>query len=475
MASCNPHRGDILAATEDHESWLKGTYNVRKLHPTLQFLMWDYGSLNEYQEREYVNTKMTLLNQNLYNSDLSDAPNQTMPSGDVASLTDLIVESQKKMRKYAREQLMHLNVSPQISKLCAKSCVSQRDIQRVFTFYEWLMHLYLRFNHHKLEPEMHHRRAMMVALGLVYYMRLSSKYRDSYRSYLDEFDRLADEVGFSEAYNGELRWFINQVELPPGIAKTEALMENVFAIIACIMTHTPLIIVGEPGSSKTLSFNIVAANFKGKESKNKMFRHTDVFKSLDPYFYQCSHRTTSNEVERIFRRAILRQHDLEKIPLPVSCVVFMDEAGLPDEKLESLKVLHYYLDKPKVSFVAISNQVLDAAKTNRAVSLFRPKQTFNALYELAKEIIVPASESITPSQEKQLKGFCHSYNSVIEHKVFRKYFGLRDFIHFINYLHRKSKQFLDEQLILESLERNFNGIEKFEDICHIFSRRVRAY
>jgi hypothetical protein len=35
------------------------------------------------------------------------------------------------------------------------------------------------------------------------------------------------------------------------------LQENVFAIIACIQLKMPLIIVGPPGSSKTLSFQIV--------------------------------------------------------------------------------------------------------------------------------------------------------------------------------------------------------------------------
>ena len=35
--------------------------------------------------------------------------------------------------------------------------------------------------------------------------------------------------------------------------------------------------------------------------------------------------------------------------LPLYCVVFMDEAGLPEEKMESLKVLHYYLDAHEVT------------------------------------------------------------------------------------------------------------------------------
>ena len=64
---------------------------------------------------------------------------------------------------------------------------------------------------------------------------------------------------------------MNEIRLPPGIAKTKALKENLFCIVACCCTKLPLIIVGEPGSSKTLSFNLAAANFKGADSKMFVF------------------------------------------------------------------------------------------------------------------------------------------------------------------------------------------------------------
>jgi len=444
----------------DTESWLKGTYYVHKLHPTLQFLMWDYGSLNQHQELQYVNAKMAMLNK-----DMSDP--------DVQSLADLIVDSQNKMREYAFQQLRELKVPGSLAMLCAKSSVSQRDIQRVFIFYQWLMNLYIKFNPHKEDTIYFPRRAVLVALGIVYFMRLTSKFRSKYRGFLDGFDKMVGEITFSKAYIDELRWFISQVELPPGIAETNALMENVFAIIACTVTHTPLIIVGPPGSSKTLSFNIVSANLKGKESRVETFRETNIFPSLDSHFYQCSRRTTSNEVEKVFMRAINRQRSLAKIPLPVYCVVFMDEAGLPEEKLESLKVLHYHLDKQEVSFVAISNDILDASKTNRAVSLFRPKATDSELHELAKSCAFTTNQDPLEDDEKLVKAFCKSYNSILEDREFKSLFGLRDFIHFITYLRFNRKHYLDAQLVVKSLERNFNGTKRFVDICQTFLKEVR--
>ncbi len=431
--------------------------------------MWDYGSLNEQQEREYVNAKMEMLTQQSTES----ATDITMSPEDIASLTDLILQSQQNMRQYAFEQLKELSgisIPKHEARVCAKSSVSQRDIQRVFTFYKWLMTTYNQFNPHEESTELYHRRAVMVSLGIVYFMRLNSKYRVQYRLFLDNFDHLTDEVTFSQAFESELRWYIDKIEVPPSIAKTEALKENVFATIVCTMTHTPLIIVGDPGSSKTLSFNIVIANFKGSQSRNLIFRNTGVFKSLDAHFYQCSRRTTSNEVEKIFKRAITRQRSLRNIPLPVYCVVFMDEAGLPENRLESLKVLHYYLDRQEVSFVAISNHVLDAAKTNRVVSLFRPKATDQELYELAKGSILPPGQNVpTELQENLLNKLCLSYNKILLHQ---RLFGLRDFIHFVTYLRRKGRRYLDAQLMLEGLERNFNGSRNFRELCQIFFEEV---
>ena len=65
VAACNPHRGNSLASHSQKETWVRGTYYVRQLHPTLRFLMWDYGSLDEYQERDYINVKMEMHNKKM--------------------------------------------------------------------------------------------------------------------------------------------------------------------------------------------------------------------------------------------------------------------------------------------------------------------------------------------------------------------------------------------------------------------------
>ena len=60
---------------------------------------------------------------------------------------------------------------------------------------------------------------------------------------------------------------------------------------------------------------------------------------------------------------------------------------------------------------------------------------------------------------------------------FENFFGLRDFIHFINYIRRNRQGSVNASIVLRSLERNFNGNgrEDFERICSIFLEKVRYY
>ena len=460
MAACNPHRG-YSHASHEQDRWLRGSYYVHPLHPTLQLIMWDYGSLDNAQERDYINAKMKMLH-------------RSMSNVEVASLTELIVDSQEVMRHYAMLQLRSNNLSSEQAKLASHSCVSQRDIQRVFTLHEWLMKCYEKSKPYGDRTDYHHR-ALFVALGIVYYMRLNTKYREEYRNLMDKRSRLPNEVGFSKAFTDELDWYIDQVDLPQGIAKTQALKENILATIICTVTHTPLIIVGAPGSSKTLSFNITVANLKAQESKMKLFRQTDMYPSLDPHYYQCSRFTTSNEIQTVFSRAINRQRSYLKISLPIHCVVCIGQAGLPEESHEPLKVLHYYLDNPEVSFVAITNHVLDAAKTNRAISLFRPESSGDDLETLAKGCLCSKPDNPPPELQKDLvtiKGFCEPYITLMKHKAVNTFFGLRDFIHFVNYFRRRRQNTLNAQVVMEALERNFNGSDEFEVICKQFLATV---
>jgi hypothetical protein len=136
--------------------------------------------------------------------------------------------------------------------------------------------------------------------------------------------------------------------------------------LVCSLSLIPLVIIGPPGGSKTLVLNIIDDNAKRIESPEIVYRQLP---RLSTYHYQCS-RSNTIVVQRFppcLKKAIQRQSKVDS--KEHKCLVVMDEAGLPEESKESLKVLHYYLErhmsiKAKVAFVAITNHALDAAKSN---------------------------------------------------------------------------------------------------------------
>ena len=392
----------------------------------------------------------------------------------------MIGQSQQTMREYAFEQLKVKFEDERLAKAHAESCVSQRDIQRVFDLYLWFKKSYDKlcpqFRDIIHDEEHRQRRALLVSLGLVYYLRLNTKYRKQYKEFLDAKTLMSGDICFSRAFEEELDWYIQQVKLPDGSALTQALKENVFATIVCTVNRMPLIIVGAPGSSKTFSFNQVIRNLKGEQSIKELFRDISVYPYLDPHPHQCSRRTTSIEIEKVFLRAITRQEDQLNLTTKLNCVVFMDEAGLPEEKHESLKVLHSYLDERKVSFVAITNNILDAAKTNRAISLFRPTASKDDLKMLVRDCFRgQSSRQETLSEEWLVKLSTPYFKLIRTSDQFSRFYGLRDFMHFIKYLSRTAENCdITPQLVSNGVERNFNGSDEFNKIVKSFLKSIKS-
>lgn len=179
------------------------------------------------------------------------------------------------------------------------------------------------------------------------------------------------------------------------------------------------------------------------------------------------------------------------------CLVFMDEAGLPEEERESLKVLHYLLEghmssSPNVAFVCITNHILDAAKSNRCACLLRPEPDMEELSCISKGVLGQKLQEdrngvelvCFREQVVEMKEFsermCSCYMDLMKNtdcfNFFVDFFGLRDFIHFLKFLRRSAPPVTDsilhitEQVFLNALERNFNGIdkEKFANMCAFF-------
>jgi hypothetical protein len=236
-----------------------------------------------------------------------------------------------------------------------------------------------------------HWPALIVAVALSYYFRLTPTNRAKFEKIMDiKLKKCGCYMAFSQAVRDVLEFLYQGTNIPVGIARTQALMENLLCTVVSIDNTIPLIITGPPGCSKTLSFSIAVENMKGKQSSQALYRS---FHHIHPFHYQCSEQSTDTEIEAIYNSAIERQRTFEGNG-EARCVVFLDEAGLPQEDKMPLKVLHYHLDHPVVSSVILSNVTLDAAKTNRALQLLQSAPSPNDLHVLAKGCLFGSNDQI---------------------------------------------------------------------------------
>lgn len=162
-------------------------------------------------------------------------------------------------------------------------------------------------------------------------------------------------------------------------------------------------------------------------------------------------------------------------------VVFVDEASLPDEKKNVLKVLHSYLDECTVAFVCISNQSLDAANANRMVQVHRSVAELSDLVVLALGCAGIEAENANQETRLIITGVCSGYLKLIKLQREVGKFEMhhyRDLIHTFRHLNRQGHggQLLVSPIdLLRALEENFNGVsrEVFRQYVETFFREVQ--
>jgi hypothetical protein len=165
-------------------------------------------------------------------------------------------------------------------------------------------------------------------------------------------------------------------------------------------------------------------------------------------------------------------------------------AGLPEEEKESLKVLHYLLEghmsaKADVGFVAISNHILDAAKSNRCVLLLRQDPDENEMLCIATGVLFDFREVIRSSRvhdvdfdgevmgatnfcQRLCRGYVSLFQNISGRNSFVTFFSLRDFIYFLkavrynSTIQKATRMYTTSRTIVFALERNFSGVTRDE-------------
>ena len=319
--------------------------------------------------------------------------------------------------------------------------------------------------------------SLNMTLYLCYYLRLNDK---SYRRELaEELNYLYPKSSFLSVPEYEIKRITKEmtIEKGKGIALNRALRENLFTCFTCIINNVPLIIVGKPGTGKSLSFQILYNTMKGEYSESKLFKDKG---KLYRYYYQGSETSTAEGIIQVFQKAISskesQSNNKENKIIPL---VFFDEMGLAERSSNNpLKVIHFLLErdtKDSVPFLGISNWKLDAAKINRALGLTITDYDIQDLEETAISIAEAMDEVLTHKYNDFFKILARTYNDYILYnqekmKENKDFHGNRDFYNLIknamkeliirrNEVNQNEKNVLTEVGIY-SLERNFGGLEE---------------
>ena len=198
VAACNPsNRTSVSKNCDLARDWASGHYQVNELLPSMQSLKWEYGALNAAEEKEFVLRRIEL------------QENLEIPTYLKHEFLEMICASQEAIRNFASKEIFkglkrHEDQNTTVksdllleARTRAKASVSLRDIQRVFSLFQFFTTEFpLSAGNEKDKC----RTSMLLTIAIVYYLRLDYKNRILF---LNELSKVSDSIesDFQQALN----------------------------------------------------------------------------------------------------------------------------------------------------------------------------------------------------------------------------------------------------------------------------------
>ena len=388
-----------------------------------------------------------------------------------------------------------------VRKENGESSVSLRDLQRFKRAYKFFNNYYknkLDFMKDKEGEDKIPKKAeiqskicsFVISLFITYYIRLikkelKTKYLESINPVILKLQKdfnieewkenqAFQSTPFQTLIKEEEAFLLEEMEVNKikGIGLNNSLKENIFLMFFSIFSYIPLIVVGKPGCSKSLSIQLIIRIMRGEFSYSNFLKK---YATINSTGFQGSENNTPENIENIFIEAEKKISDNDKM---ISLLVF-DELGLSEKSpTNCLKVLHSKLEMSlnpedkKIAFIGISNWGLDAAKMNRAIFLAIPDIGIDDIGLTVKAISMSYDPLIYERNEKTYQLLQYIYfrykeglKKLKEHKLIdefvENYHGGRDLYHLVKiYSSEMIKNSSDSNKAVKiSLLRNLSGLE----------------
>ena len=528
IGACNPYRSskiinyDGLKFKNSKNQNSNLVYTVNPLPYCLLNYVLNFGSLSDEDENKYIENIIKEPIEKFYLDELEKKENNDSSSFSIFSFIKKISynfiswsfgrknvirreheiseisESKKKeyliLFKTAYESIT--NSQKYVRNKNDVSSVSLREIRRFSIFYVFFVnylrnkkenennknfkYLLKKLFYNNLDNFKIYQYSIILSVFICYYLRLSKKEdREEYTKMMDKIFLKYFEINFLDIPIREEKYIIDNMEIPQGIAKNTALLNNIFVLFVCVTAKIPLFIVGKPGCSKSLSVQLLFKSMKGEFSNNILFKSLP---KLIINSYQGSLTSTSKGILKIFEKArnFLKHLSDDELNKYIS-MVYLDEMGLAEHSPNNpLKVIHSELEydlndgRNKIACVGISNWVLDASKMNRGIFLSIPEADNEDLEKTAITIAKSYNKMLANSNKDLFIDLSNTYyeyiNDLKKYIEKKDFHGSRDFYHLIKIA---SKTFFNkfpegnidnnikQNIAINSIERNLAGL-KFE-------------
>ncbi|KAL4476131.1 hypothetical protein ABPG74_009864 [Tetrahymena malaccensis] len=454
-------------------------YSVEPIPESMYNFIWNFDKLQQGDEKKYIYQILRIQ----FGQKLNDDKNQQIYKIFYDKQLDPISKGIYQSQAFLREKMGY------------ESACSLRDVSRFIKLLFWFIKFLSKFRQFDLQISDgdFQNTCIYLSFYINYCIRLPliQLRKEYFKSLSSQFDQPDKKIW--EKIDLIQTFIINQTEVPDGIVKNTALKQNVFALFVSMVNKIPVVLIGPPGCSKTLSLRIIIKSMKGKQSKFPLFQELE---TLMPLLYQGHIQSTSEKILEVFERAKNKvdQYKKQNENSKYISMVHLEEIGLAEISPHNpLKVLHQTLENPEIAIACISNWPLDQSKMNRMLAIYRLDVDQEELVETLKcteeyvhslekkQSIINTLKRVKINKELQMC-IAKSYQSYLEQvkKVFpehEQFHGLRDFYGMAKLLFSniiKNKQ-TNKFLITDSFLRHFSGLQTHDILFETLKKEFQKY